>query len=510
MEIPDNQAGERIVKVGPKDNPKCYCRDCGEPVVYIPDMPQATGGMHGAQATLISNSDNRITTNYYYGSGTPEEQIDTPYGSCRKSEARLCKQCRKWVPLAYFNQEKGVCYDCELKESQESFEEGKSFFDMGFYDDAILFFKKYESLCPKEKLAEVKTYIGRCYYELKDYKQALKHFVAASKSSADSNYYIAICYINGTGIAKDESKALDLLKKSANMGNQKAIDFLLERQRLEERKRLEMLELHPIEENEKYGFADENGNVVIPCKWKYAYAFQEGMSKVKGDNDKYGFIDKTGNMAIPCKWEYTEEFHEGLAVVKDDNDKYGFIDKTGDVVIPCKWKKAWEFSEGLAIVRDDNYKKLGAIDKTGQMVVPCKWKDFWDFSGGLAKVKDDNDKLGFIDKTGEMVIPCRWKNVWAPHEGLLLVQDNNSKWGVIDKTGKMIRPCEWSTVNTFREGMAMVNGENGKYGFIDKTGEMVIPCKWKLATSFSEGLAYVKGDDEKWVYIDKTGKVISK
>lgn len=208
--ISKDQFEGRIVKAGPK----LYCVKCGEPIVEIPDASSVGASFHGTHATLISNSDNRITTNNYYGSGAPEEQIETPYGSCRKSEARLCKQCRKWVPLVYFNQEKSICYDCELKEALESFEEGKNFFDMGFYEDAIQYFKKYESLCPKEKLAKVKTYIGRCYYELKDYKSALKYFVITSKDSAESSYYLGVCYYNGHGVEKDCIKAARLFLES--------------------------------------------------------------------------------------------------------------------------------------------------------------------------------------------------------------------------------------------------------------------------------------------------------
>ena len=452
---------------------KMYCKKCEEPIMEIPDAPPATGTIHGAQATLISNSDNRIITNNYYGGGTPDEQIDTPYGPCQKSEARFCKQCRQWVPLAYFNQEKYICFDCELKESQESFEEGKNFFEMGFFDDAIQCFKKYESVCPKDDIAEVKAHLGRCYYEQEDYKQALKYFIAASRNNAESIYYIGICHLNGTGVAKDEGKAQELLKRSANMGNQKAIDFLLERQRLEERKKmLETMKLHPIEENGKYGYADENGNVVILCKWKEASWFHEGFAYVQDENYKYGYIDKTGNVVIPCKWKEAFWFHEGLARVKDNNDKYGYIDKTGEMVSPCKWKSADDFQYGLSMV-------LG-----------------------------DNNKYGLIDKTGKMVTLCKWI-AYQFQEGLICVQDENYKYGYIDKIGNVVIPCKWKYADIFNEGLARVRDENYKYGYIDKTGNVVIPCKWKEATGFHKDLARVKDDNDKYVYIDKTGKVIS-
>ena len=76
---------------------KMYCKQCEEPVVEVPDIPPYAGVLHGAQATLISNSDNSITTNNYYGNAP--EQVSTPYGVVNKIDARLCPHCRRWMPL---------------------------------------------------------------------------------------------------------------------------------------------------------------------------------------------------------------------------------------------------------------------------------------------------------------------------------------------------------------------------------------------------------------------------
>ena len=48
-------------------------------------------------------------------------------------------------------------------------------------------------------------------------------------------------------------------------------------------------------------------------------------------NDKNGFIDKIGKVVIEPKYPDAESFSEGLARVL--KDKFGFIDKTGKVVI---------------------------------------------------------------------------------------------------------------------------------------------------------------------------------
>ena len=193
IEIPDKQAEGRIVKVGPKDNPKCYCIECGEPVVYIPDMPQVSSAIYGAQATLISNSDNRITTNNYYGAGTLDEQIDTPYGPCKRNDARLCKQCRQWIPLPFFNMEKNLCDNCIEHEGTKAYEEGKMFFEMELYDEALKEFIKFEQLSKNANdLENLHYYIGRCYYEQKLWKDALRYFVKSRKNNAESLFYMGM------------------------------------------------------------------------------------------------------------------------------------------------------------------------------------------------------------------------------------------------------------------------------------------------------------------------------
>lgn len=98
-------------------------------------------------------------------------------------------------------------------------------------------------------------------------------------------------------------------------------------------KELENIELKRIEKNGKYGYADEAGKVVIPCKWKEAWEFSEGLALVEDDYGKLGYIDKTGKVVIPCQWRWgAGSFSGGLAPVMDDSRKWWIIDKTGKIV----------------------------------------------------------------------------------------------------------------------------------------------------------------------------------
>ena len=131
---------------------------------------------------------------------------------------------------------------------------------------------------------------------------------------------------------------------------------------------LEDLELHIIEENGKYGYADEAGNNVIPCIWTDASSFSEGLAYVADDQDNYGYIDKTGNVVIPFIYLDAGFFEDGLAPVRS-NKGYGYIDKNNNVVIPfnSNWYDAEEFEDGIAKVYDCNY-NVSYIDKFGNVI----------------------------------------------------------------------------------------------------------------------------------------------
>ena len=251
-----------------------------------------------------------------------------------------------------------------------------------------------------------------------------------------------------------------------------------------------------VELNGKYGFIDQSGTEVIPCKYDDVVDFSEGLAAVL--NGKWGFIDQSGTEVIPCKYDDVDDFSEGLVAV-EFNGKWGFIDQSGTEVIPCKYDWAGDFSEGLAVVKLNG--KWGFIDQSGNEVIPCKYDWAVDFSEGLAAVL--NGKWGFIDQSGTEVVPYKYDGVRDFSEGLAVV-DLNGKDGFIDQSGTEVIPCKYDDVADFSEGLARVEF-NGKWGFIDQSGTEVIPCKYDVADDFSEGLARV-GLNDKYFYIDKAGK----
>jgi hypothetical protein len=65
--------------------------------------------------------------------------------------------------------------------------------------------------------------------------------------------------------------------------------------------------LVPIRKNSVWGFADEEGNIVIPAIYQMVWAFKTGLAPVK-KNGLWGFIDKTGNVIIDFQYDFVHPF----------------------------------------------------------------------------------------------------------------------------------------------------------------------------------------------------------
>ncbi|MCX6225288.1 MAG: WG repeat-containing protein [Bacteroidia bacterium] len=93
--------------------------------------------------------------------------------------------------------------------------------------------------------------------------------------------------------------------------------------------------------NDKYGYKDAKGQVIVAPKYDLAYTIGEGMAAVRL-NGKYGYVDRKGREIIPPKYDNTWKFIGGYAAVKL-GDKYGFIDKDGKEVVPPIYEDSYNY-----------------------------------------------------------------------------------------------------------------------------------------------------------------------
>jgi len=292
--------------------------------------------------------------------------------------------------------------------------------------------------------------------------------------------------------------------------------------------------LFPVEKDDKWGFIDRTGRIVVPLQFDSANDFHEGLGLVTAKGKKI-FIDAGGRVIITPQFDIVNNFSEGLAAVNigetripnlgliSNPGRWGYIDRTGKLVIPLKFTHAENFSEGLAAVRDGD--RGGFIDHQGKFVFDVSLDVTLGFHEGVVGVLWKGT-LTYFDRTGKR-IPTTVD--YGPKsnsfsEGLVPLSIKG-KWGFMDQTGKLSIKPQFDDAEDFSEGLAPVkvqsadtvwcpadtqgnrSGSTMMYGYIDKTGKLVIPAVFNSAEPFSEGLASVRKCDQAF-FIDKTGKTV--
>ena len=212
------------------------------------------------------------------------------------------------------------------------------------------------------------------------------------------------------------------------------------------------------------------------------------------ENQKYGYIDTTGKVIIPCKFHTLAQFSEGLAAARI-NDLYGYINEKGKFVIQPQFEYATDFSEGYAQVFHQGASFF--IDKEGKMAIPSQGEHMGAFEFGVAHVVSKSGKTGLINYQGRFVVDTnRFWTISSFDNGVAIVtkydrqaRDNaRYKYGVIDTSGKLIVPFgRYRDIEGFENGLAKVLFKN-KVGLIDQSGRLLM--KIKDADLYIEGIKW--------------------
>lgn len=170
-------------------------------------------------------------------------------------------------------------------------------------------------------------------------------------------------------------------------------------------------------EQEKLGYKDARGNIVIPARFAMAGDFSKQGLAIVVDDKGWAFINRAGEIVVRTPFLFDggpDAFAEGLARFTL-NDKFGFFDKTGKTIIAPQFDFARSFSEGAAAVcsgcrkteadGDGHYGIVGGrwgyINRQGQIIVPLQFDNAESFENGRARVTLDG-KPRFVNKKGRI------------------------------------------------------------------------------------------------------------
>lgn len=163
-------------------------------------------------------------------------------------------------------------------------------------------------------------------------------------------------------------------------------------------------------------------------------------------NDKWGFLNTKGEVVIPPQFDTVSSFYNDLAMATKDK-KYGFINKNGEFVISPQFNSASIFYGDVAVVEQNE--KYGLIDKNGKFAVNPQFDDFQ--VGKELTAVQENGTWGFIKPTGEYAIASKYRYASSMFDdGFAVVINDNKKYIIINKYGEQICNMEFDGIgNTF-------------------------------------------------------------
>ena len=258
---------------------------------------------------------------------------------------------------------------------------------------------------------------------------------------------------------------------------------------------------YKVEKNHKYGIVGaKNGEIIASVYDDMGQAFTEGLLNVK-QNDKWGFINEKGDIILPMNYSSVSHFENGLSIVKI-GEKKGAIDKTGKVIIQPKYDEISIKSGNYFVTRLDG--KYGAVERSGTVVVEPKY-DLIDAFGsdGHTRVKLDG-KWGLIDQKGaEMIAPKYQELTYNEYQQVTRVSING-KWGVIENTCREPIAPKYDGVGEFNNNYAVVS-IGSKYGAINKLNKEVIPVIYDQLGGIGEGRRAMMRVGDKWGFVNTEG-----
>ncbi|MBN2893207.1 MAG: WG repeat-containing protein [Bacteroidales bacterium] len=252
---------------------------------------------------------------------------------------------------------------------------------------------------------------------------------------------------------------------------------------------------HAMKSNDKYGFIDKNGRLVIDYQYTDAKDFKDGYALI-GNGTYWAIIGKNGER-ISDWYENISPFEGELAVVKKLGNT-GFINRQGRFV--GKWyEKVEPLDYGLYKVK--KYEQYAIVNNEGFLVT--QWFDRIEtFYNGYVRVEKEG-KFAYINKIGAMAIGW-FDNISNIKDGITRIEDNGL-FGFFNVEDFFISEF-YEYLGEFYDGIALIK-KNGKYGFISKKGVIISNIEYEKATPFDGGIAQVEKDG-KAAYINTSGEIV--
>ena len=300
-------------------------------------------------------------------------------------------------------------------------------------------------------------------------------------------------------------------------------------------------ELYRIHVNEKFGFINEKGKLVIEPQFDNAFLVfsdsvcyaeigeKHGLINTKGEfildlssdincvymydkklqvaiflanNGRMGLINTSGDIILPAIYKVITYDVYGY-IVEDTLGNMGYVNSNGEFVVPCKYDAVNGYHEGLMVVATS--RKCGYVDTMGIWVIDSIYDDARAFGNGFARVKA-NQKWKFINRSGKIIEKLNYDDVLSGFTSNRAFVRQGDKTLLIDTLGTIIAENCADSIYGFQNGYAIFQ-ENGRYGLIDTLGNVIVRPVYEKLSDLHNGLSVFEKKGKRGV-LDTLGNVI--
>lgn len=274
----------------------------------------------------------------------------------------------------------------------------------------------------------------------------------------------------------------------------------------------------------KWGLFDYDGKVVMAPRYEEIGKFVEGYAPFIQDN-KIGFLDTLGNVVLPARYapedpdsmdmvfdnpsvKYHVNAFQGGAVVVNDNGVYRLIGKTGENLLDNDIRIEKRSGDVLIIRRHSMY---GLAGLHGEILVEPRYARIDEILPGELFSFFVMGSLGLFNELGESISERRFLDVQAYTgygNSLARVWYEDGKQALLDKDGNMLfEPLYQSVLPMEVPGFYVVE-QQGYVGVARGDGTMVVPLEYKKIRPLAgPDTLFVAQKDYHYTVFDAQGKI---
>lgn len=294
-----------------------------------------------------------------------------------------------------------------------------------------------------------------------------------------------------------------------------------------------------LEQNQKYGVIDKNGNIVIEaeyeavqipnpskaifvCVKEYNENTKEYETVVYNEKKEVLFSNYKNVQAISIYTNVNSTPYEKSVLTYKENGKYGLINLEGKQITKPVYDEisSINYKEGTFLVKQNELE--GIINMKGKVIIKCEYEsvtsdNYYSENGNkrqagfiVSKKTEDGYRYGYANYRGTIILNPIYTQLErvteiANEKGVYFIAFKNGQAGLL-KNNKEILNYEYEDIQYNVLGSIFVTKRNGKYGAVNQEGTTVLYPEYDNVYT---GGMYLNALKDKDIFIfDFNGKKI--